>query len=45
MYEASKITLPISHCDAVKLGGHLHFSEISLQVLLVSHETQSQLKV
>ena len=39
----SKASLPISHCDPLKPAGHSHFSELELQVLLFSHETQLQL--
>ena len=39
----SKASLPSSHCDPLKPAGHSHFSELALQVLLFSHETQLQL--
>ena len=39
----SKASLPTSHCDPLKPAGHSHFTELALQVLLFSHETQLQL--
>ena len=39
----SKASLPTLHCDPLKPGRHSHFSELALQVLLYSHETQLQL--
>ena len=39
----NKASLPTSHCDPLKPAGHSHFSELALQVLLFSHETQLQL--
>ena len=39
----SKASLPTSHFDPLKPAGHSHFSELALQVLLFSHETQLRL--
>ena len=39
----NKASLPTSHCDPLKPAEHSHFSELALQVLLFSHETQLQL--
>ena len=39
----SKASLPTSHCEPLKPAGHSQFSELALQDLLSSHETQLQL--